>query len=207
MLITISRQFASGSSAIGARVAGALGWRVIDNELIDQVAERAGMSREDVARLEERAPSFVERLARMAAMELPEGFMPTPAVIEGYEEAKLVKITQKVVTELAASGRVVFIGRAAAAVLAQQADALHLRLVASKPFRQQRASELLRLTPAAALQRLDEVDRNRERYHREYYDRDWEDPTSYHLILNTERLGLDAAADLIVDQVRRLGWS
>ena len=43
MIITISREYGAGGSAVARRVADALGWRVVDNELIDRVATRAGL--------------------------------------------------------------------------------------------------------------------------------------------------------------------
>ena len=54
--------------------------------------------------------------------------------------------------------------------------------------------------------RVDETDLTRERYHQEFYKRDWNDPLDDHLVLNTERLGTDVAADLIVSLVRSRGW-
>ena len=54
----------------------ALGWRVVDNELVEQVAARAGLPPEDVAEREERVPTFVERLARTLAAATPEVFPP-----------------------------------------------------------------------------------------------------------------------------------
>ena len=70
MIITISRQFGAGGSEIARRVAGALGWRVVDNELIGRVAKGAGLPPEEVAQREERAPSFIERLARLCQFHL-----------------------------------------------------------------------------------------------------------------------------------------
>lgn len=40
MLITISRQFGAGGSIVARKVADALGWTVIDNELVGEVARR-----------------------------------------------------------------------------------------------------------------------------------------------------------------------
>ncbi len=110
MLITISRQFAAGGSQVASRVAEALGWRLVDDELVDRVAERAGVSREEVAALEERAPTFIERLARLTALELPELFLPTAEAVEEFGEGHLVKITRALVEELAAEGRCVVVG-------------------------------------------------------------------------------------------------
>ena len=62
------------------------------------------------------------------------------------------------------------------------------------------------LDPAAAERLMDDTDRNRERYHREYYDRDWADPSHFHLVLNTGLLGYQEAGNVIVDCAGRLGW-
>lgn len=206
MLITISRQYAAGGAVVAQRVAEALRWSVVDSEFIEQVAARAGLPPEEVARLEERPPTFMERLARATALELPDLFMPTAGPVEEFEEAKLVRITRNLVSDLAREGRMVIVGRAAAAVLGEAVDALHTRVVGPREFRIRTAVDLLGVDPGQAGKLLDETDRNRARYHREFYDRDWNDPVHYHMVLNTGWLGFDGAAELIVARARALGW-
>jgi len=53
---------------------------------------------------------------------------------------------------------------------------------------------------------LDRTDSERARYFREYYDLDVDDPTHFDLVLNSERLGIEGAADAIVARARALGW-
>ena len=205
MIITISRQFGAGGSEVAGRVAKALGWRLVDNELIAQVAERAGLPPEEVAQKEERAPGFIERLARTLARASPELF-PRPAdKVPEPEEARLVRITEKVVAELCGEGNVVVVGRAAPAVLQQQHDAVHVKIVAPRPVRIRTAMQRLGLDESGAATVLDETDRGRARYHKQYYQRDWNDPANYHLVLNTEALGLDGAAGVIVGLIPRSG--
>ena len=208
MLITISRQYGAGGSEVARRVAAALGWRVVDNELVEQVAMRAGLQPEDVAELEERVPTFVERLARTLAAATPELFPPTPGGhgCSPLEEADLVRITETVVAEIAEQGRVVMVGRSAPAVLERRADALHVKLVASRSYRVDVASIRLHVPHAKAAEILDNTDKMRARYNREYYHRDWNDPINYHIVLNTEALGIDGAVDVIVARARALGW-
>lgn len=208
MLITISRQFGAGGSEVARRVAAALGWRVVDNELVEQVAARAGLPPERVAAREERCPTFVERLARTLAAATPEVFPPpdTAGTMVDVPEAELVKITEAVVREIAARGRVVVVGRAAPAVLARQTDALHVRLVAPRAFRVQVAADRLGCAPAQAAAILDETDRMRARYTREYYRRDLNDPVNFHVVLNTGVLGFDGATEVIVERARAMGW-
>src|SRR6059036_4378040 len=94
-VITITRQYASGGSDIARLVAVGLDWTVIDNEFVDQVAQRAGLSAAEVAQREERAPGLLERLARTLAVASPEMFVSTggsPPLVETEEET-IVKMT------------------------------------------------------------------------------------------------------------------
>ncbi len=201
MLITISRQYAAGGSHVARLVAQRLDWRLIDNEIIDEVAERAGLPAEEVARQQERAPSFIERLASVTAVQLPELFM-APTINEVAEEARLAQITGSVVDELASDGRCVLVGRASAAVCADRQDALLVRLVGEHDVRLRHAIEL-GVASEAAEDTLRETDGNRARYHRQYYGRDWEDPVLYDAVLNTSRLGYEGAADVVVTLAAR----
>ena len=189
------------------RVAAALGWRVVDNELVEQVAARAGMSPNEVAEREERAPSFMERLTRTLAAQNPELFPPQDGTVKEMDEASLVRVTETVVAELARQGKVVMVGRAAPAVIGQQENALHVKLVAPKSFRIPAIIARFGRSPEDAAEQLGEVDSHRSRYHKDYYQRDWNDPVNYHMTLNTGLLGLDGAAAVIVARARDLGWS
>lgn len=208
MIITISRQYGAGGSEVARRVAAALGWRVVDNELVEEVAARAGLPASDVAEREERVPSFAERLARTLAASTPELFTaPVPGgTVPKFQEADLVRITETVVAEVAARGRAVLVGRAAPAVLAQEEDSLHVKLVAPRPYRIQAAAQRLGVDPGKAAEILDETDTMRERYLRQFYRRNWNDPVNYHMVLNTGALGHDGVTEIIVGEARRRGW-
>lgn len=207
MLITISRQYASGGTQVAKLVADRLGWQLVGNALIDEVARRAGIPPEEVQAREDRPPSFVERLARVASAQLPDLFLPAPPIGQPIGEGNLVRVTRSVVCEIAAQGHCVFVGRASAAVLAWREDALHARLVAGAGFRRRVAVEVMGVPEKDAVTVVERRDANRIRYHREYYARDCDDPRHYDLVLNTERLGFPGAADQIVHRARVLGWA
>ena len=209
MLITISRQYGAGGSEVAALVARMLGWRVVDNELIERVAARAGLTPEDVAQREERVSTFIERLARTVVAATPELVVPPEAggTAPTLSEEDLVRVTEHVVEEIAAEGRVVLVGRAAPAVLARERDAIHVKVVAPRDWRIQVIARRLGVGADEAAARTDETDRNRARYHRQHYHRDWADPANYHLVLNTAALGHEGAAEAIVGRARVLGWA
>jgi cytidylate kinase len=207
-LITITRQYASGGSDVAQLVALDLGWTVVDNEFVDQVARLAGLPAAEVAKLEERAPGLLERLARTLAAASPEMFIAaTGAPQVQAEETAIRTMTERVITEASAHGRVVLVGRGAQAVLAQRRDALHVYVVASKAWRMKLAVERLGADPAKVEKVVDDMDRRRDEYVRTYYSRARHDSANYDIVLNAERLGFEGAAKLIVAEVKRRGWT
>ena len=206
-VITITRQYASGGSEVARLVAAQLQWEVIDNEFVDQVARRAGVPPDEVAQRDERAPGLLERLARTLADASPELFVAPGGVPPvAQDEAAIVQLTERVIAEAAAHGRIVLVGRGAQAVLAQRPDALHVYVVASKPWRVRLATERLGVKPTEADKVVEETDRQRDQYVKTYYRRHRQDFTNYDLIVNTERLGVEGAAGLVVSEARRRGW-
>src|SRR5437899_8152616 len=143
-VITVTRQYGSGGSDVARLVAERLGWELVDNQFVEEVARRAGVPPAEVAQREERAPGLLERLARTLAVASPEMFISSAAVprVE-QDEVAIVQLTERVIAEAAAHGRIVLVGRGAQAVLAQRPDALHVYVVASKPWRMKHAVERL----------------------------------------------------------------
>lgn len=206
-LITVTRQYGAGGSQVAELAARTLGWTVIDNEFVDEVARRAGLPAAEVAQREERAPGLLERLARTLAAASPELFITESAVSDAERDEKtIVRISERIIHEAAAIGRVVLVGRGAQAILALHPDALHIYLVASKPWRMKLAVDRLGVDPAKVEKELDETDRRRDQYTKTYYNRTRADATNYDLVLNAERLGLEGAAELVVAEARRRGW-
>ncbi|HEV2751579.1 MAG TPA: cytidylate kinase-like family protein [Gemmatimonadales bacterium] len=207
-VITVTRQYASGGSDVARLVAAQLEWDVIDNEFVAAVARRAGLPPDEVAQREERAPGLLERLARTLAAASPELVVASAAVptVE-QDEVSIVQVTERVIAEAAAHGRIVLVGRGAQAVLAQRPDALHVYVVAPKPWRMRLAVERLGVNEADVDRVVEETDRRRDQYVKTYYGRQRQDLTNYDLIVNTARLGIDGAAALVVAEARRRRWT
>ena len=207
MIITISRQFGAGGAEVARRVADRLQWRVADNEFVERVATRAGLTPDEVAVREERVPNFIERLAWALASASAELAVPTGATMEGLSEPLMVRVTESVVAEMAREGRVVLVGRGAAAILGERERTLHVQVVAPVGVRVERIAGRLGVPIDEAKKRVHESDARRSKYHKEYYGRDWADPVNYHMVINTGYLGLDGTADLVVREAGRRGWA
>jgi cytidylate kinase len=158
VIITISRMFGSGGSDVAAQVARSLGWALLDNAVVDAVAERLGVSRAEVSSLEERVPSLAERLAAALTLSAPE---VTASVEEGAlmvtAETRIVDVTRRVMEEAVQQGSAVLVGRGAQAMLADRPDALHVFCYAPKPFLVQYAIAHRGVAPASAEQEVEKM--------------------------------------------------
>jgi len=201
-VITISRMFGSGGSEVAARVADGLGWTLLDNALVERVAARLGRTPVEVQAIEERVPSLAERLADALALGSPEIVSPALSAPLPPTEERLLEVTERVIDDAIARGPVVLVGRGAQAYLAQRADALHVFCYAPRPSLIARVAEREQVSPEEAARQVDDTNKRREQYVRRYWHRSWLSPENYHLCVNTDWLGVDGAADLIIQVAR-----
>jgi len=201
-IVTISRQYGSGGSEVAERVANALGWHLYDNAMVDEVARRLGMSTEEVSAREERVPSLPERIATAMALGVPE-VMPTVADLATEpSEERIVEVTKRVIEEAVQAGPAVLVGRGAQCMLAARADALHVFCYAPADVLASYVITNFGVSTAEAHRIVAEKNHQREQYVKRYWKRNWRDLANYHLCVNTAWLGLDGAADVVVQLAR-----
>jgi cytidylate kinase len=204
-VITISRMYGSCGSEIAERVAALLGWTLFDNEMIDAIAERSGLTRAEVSAQDEHVPSMVERLASALSLGSPEIMPPVPAGKIETTEERIVSVTRQIIEEAVQAGPAVFVGRGAQCLLAERADALHVFCYA--PHGALRRYEMAKSGVSAdeADRKVAEMNKNREAYVRRHWNRKWLAHENYHLCVNTSWLSIRGAADLVVDAAQRVG--
>ncbi|HEU5184617.1 MAG TPA: cytidylate kinase-like family protein [Gemmatimonadaceae bacterium] len=204
-IVTISRMYGSGGSEVAARVAQHLGWQLFDNAFVDAVAERLGISASEVEAREERTPSLVERLASALAVASPE-ILPPPTEQVPLSEERLADVTRRIIEEAVARGHAVLVGRGAQSVLGRRADVLHVFCYAPRDALVRRVAQRRAISASEAEKIVDEINKQRDHYVRTTFKRSWKAHENYHLCVNTEWLGLDGAADLIVTAARAMGF-
>ncbi len=202
-VITISRMYGSGGSEVAQRVAAALGWSLVDNDIVDAIAERSGLTRAEVSAQDERVPSLVERLASALSLGSPEMLPPIPTGPVETTEERIIAVTQRVIEEAVQAGPAVFVGRGAQCLLAEREDAVHVFCYAPRAALRKYAMDTFKVGPDEADTMVAEQNKQREQYVRRHWNRNWLAHENYHLCLNTAWLGLDGAADLVVDAARK----
>jgi cytidylate kinase len=199
--ICISRAAGAGGEEIGHAVAERLGFRYIDEEIIDLAAQRGELDVDTVSSAEERRSMvrrFVDATASSAsvlARSYP-GDAAAYALVETLGESPQQLIREAIV-ETAREGNAVIMAHAASHALAGQPGTLRI-LITGSP--QRRADRLVADGQSAddSTRSVKSSDKARAQYLQRFYGIDQELPTHYDLVVNTDNLSVEQAADVIL---------
>ncbi|MCH7655964.1 MAG: cytidylate kinase-like family protein [Chloroflexi bacterium] len=223
-VVTITGLIGSGTAEIGPAVARSLGVDYVDRMILAQAAKKIGTTVAAVAERTERSPSLGDRVAGFMRNVLERSAMagggadpyfgggldallvreyrdlPLEGEIsdDSLSDAHLAEVTRAVINELAASGAIVIAGRGANVILADQPGVLHIGLVSALEKRIERIVEREKLDRTAAERFVAENDKARNAYFKRFFQVKPNDPSHYHVMVNTDWLEIDETAELIV---------
>ena len=205
-VITIGRQIGAGGSSVGHMVAGRLKIDFLDSQLIDEVAKRLQLPKEEVEAEDEQPGSLLSRLLLALGAANAEPIIPpetsawNPPNAEPVFDTRqaVLAITQEIIKEAAKEGDVVIVGRGGAYLLRDEPGALHVFLRASTEIRLKTIMEREHKSEEAARKRLKQADENWTAYIRQVYGHDRIHPAHYDLVIDTGRLGYDATVESIL---------
>jgi cytidylate kinase len=209
-VITIGRQFGAGGSTVGEMLARELKADLLESRIIDEVAHRLQLPKEEVEAEDEQPGSLLHRLlmalgsASGEPMIQPEATAWNPPNVDPVFDTRraVLEITQQVIKEAARGGNVIIVGRGGAYILRDFEGALHVFLRAAEAVRIKAVMARLKLSEEEARRRLKQADENWTAYIKQVYGHERNLPAHYDLVLDTGRLGYEGAVATIVTALR-----
>lgn len=195
-VVTIARQYGAGARLVGEMVAERLGYELIDQEMLDIVAHKAGVT---VKKIRE-----IEKLAGDSLLTLVSEIISTasitrhvPGIATEFDEDSYRLFLKRVITELAVREKAVIIGRGGQLILRDHPKAVRVYLMAEESDR----VKYLMVRYGVSRSRAESVARKEERkrlnFLRGFEMGDPEDLLMYHAVINMSRVDYDVAAGLI----------
>ena len=184
-VITVSRETGSGGRTLSMRLAKRLGFELIDRQIVDRLSHDTGARERLIASLDERTRSGVALWV--------EGLL-TGRYIDHSEYANALC---RSITTLAEHGDSVIIGRGANVVLGPRGG-LHVRVIAPPEVRVQNLMRHMGMSPREAREHIDLSDEERRRFYAEILNADIDNPNDYHFVINTGRVSMELAEEMIV---------
>jgi hypothetical protein len=204
-VVCISASDGSWGEDVAPLVAGKLGFQLVNEEIVARAAEEAGVTASVAAGVELRK-SLVSRLLE----EMPAGAAGA-AALGGYvalpqdagpSSDALRALIRAAIEEIAARGDAVIVAHAASLALTGHDHTLRVFVTASTDTRRDRLAEAQELTSKKAEKLVARLDANRADYLKRFYHVGTELPTHFDLVVNTDRLGPEQAAEMIVQAAR-----
>src|SRR5438552_3991597 len=183
-VITVTRDYGAGGYEVANRLAEALGWELLDRELLHQAAAVEHVPDAELERLDEKAISLADRFR-----------------LHPPQQQYIHRLTEAA-RQAAARGNIVLVGRGTGQLIADAPNVVHLRLVAPREWRARRMAQREGWTFEHALARCTEEDRNRHRFLRYFFGDIPFQPARYALVTITGRVPLDNGVAAVLVLIR-----
>ncbi len=203
LIITIGRQYGSGGSEVGTRLAKELGFDFYDKNILRMNANESGIKESYFHLADEKAGNKL--LYRIIASLTPEQKLPSFGS-DLISADNLFRFQSEVIKKLAAEENCVILGRCADYILEGAEGLVRIFLYADMDARIRRITEKGYYEPKDVKKNIKRVDRERREYHLYYTGRDWESPENYDLMLNTGSLGIDNCILVIKNYLAAKGY-
>ena len=193
-IITIGREFGAGGGEIGKRVAKEMGVEYYDKDIIFKTVMAAqNLTPEQVRRWDER---------------VPKNFGFTQSLFDFYNkplEEELWQAQRDAIRELANKESCVIVGRNSDYILREFDHCLNVFIHAGFQWRVKRMTGMMDgKSEEQVAGDVKAVDKARKKYCEYYTKCTYGDARNYDLTLNTEKLGIDKAVELILAAAEKI---
>ena len=191
-IITISRDFGSGGRFIGEEVAKKLGIVYYDKNIINEIAEKSGLS-----------PEYIQENAELSPKRGLFAYAFAGRDITGKSVEDMVYEAQrKVILDLAEKESCVIIGRNADYILKDRDDVLNVFIHGNMPEKTQRIIRLYNVDEKKAVKMMADTDKRRMTNYNFYTEHKWGKASNYTLCLNSSQLGYDRCEKIIMECIK-----
>ena len=188
-IITISREFGSGGRFIGEEVAKKLGIAYYDKNIINEIAEKSGLS-----------PEYIQENAELSPKKGLFAYAFAGRDMTGKSVEDMVYEAQrKVILDLAEKEPCVIIGRNADYILKDRDDVLNVFIHGDMPEKIQRIICLHNVEEKVAIKMMADTDKRRMTNYNFYTEQKWGKASNYTLSLNSSQLGYDRCEAIIME--------
>ena len=198
-VITIGRQYGSGGRSIGEKVAHELNIPFYDKELLERAANDSGICKELFENHDEKpTSSFLYSLV-----------MDTYSV--GYNSAAFADMPMnhkvflaqfEAIKKLAAEGPCVMVGRCADYALSEFKNCFSVYIHCDLEIRVRRIAKKYDMKDNKARDAIQKTDKSRSSYYNYYTNKRWGDADSYHLCVDSGKMGIDKTAECIIQALK-----
>ena len=195
-VITISRQFGTGGHEIGEELARRLGVKLLDKQILNEVASRMRIVEDAVEKIEMRNPLWRDDFTNFYR-----NYMAN-ATYDGQEQEDtshaLFQAQADAIRSIADEESCIIVGRCGFDIFANHPNALKIFIHSSVDCRKRRIAEKYDISEQDAAAMIVDNDYSRELYTKKFTGRDWKDATNYDISPDVRKFGINGAVDFLM---------
>lgn len=196
MVITISREYGSGGSEIGHKIADQLGIPCYDKTVNELTASLSGFPIETIAGSEDKTSMGLDYSGYVYGY----GLFSANHFLPIYDQIFIAQ--SNAIIKLAREGDCVIVGRCAAELLGKQnIPCLNVFIHAPLDERIARIRTRHNITEAEARRFIRKNDKARANYHKKYAFTEWGKTQNYHMTLSSS-IGIDKVVKIIIEAIK-----
>ena len=190
VVITLSREYGFGGRYIGKLIAQKLGIKLYDKEFIIKVAEETGLSEQYIKENEQK---------RNVLDVLNNGYYS-----DMNNSDELFVKESELIKEVSTKEPCVIVGRCADQILKDNKNVLKVFIYSNMEDKINRAVKYYGMDKKKAEKEISRIDKLRGNHYKYYTGKEWKDFSNYDICINSDKLGVEKAADLIIDMAKQL---
>ncbi len=195
-VITISRQFGTGGHEIGAELASRLGVKLLDKQILNEMARKYNVVEEAMERIGARNPSWRDDFTSFYRQYMAGN------QYDGQEQDdtshQLFEAQAEVIRKVAQQESCVLVGRCGFHIFRDHPNCLKIFVHADDDCRKFRIGRRYDISESDAGAMIVDNDYSRELYTKKFTGSDWQDARNYDLCLNVRKFGVNGAVDFIM---------
>ncbi len=188
--ITIAREPGSGGAPIAAALAKKLGFVLVDEQLVEEIARKTKRRSAIIKEIDEKSRSKIEDLVHSILN------------MEYLDEESYIQELVRTILTYAHQGRCVILGRGAN-FITPFARGLHVSITAPKEIRIQRAMDYENLTRRRAENVITKVEEERSNFVTQYFNSNTKKRNVFDLTINTAYFSVPKATEIILEAFKQ----
>jgi len=205
-VVTIRGKAGSGAPEIGKILAEKLQVDYIDRKIIAEVASRLNLHEQEVIAKEMPPCTLRERIEEA----LQRGYATGVGVQGAYlrisqiplDDNRYLETLSSLIKELAQNHSAVIYGRGSQFILRDHPHTINISIVAPLKIRIKRIMEVMGVNEEKARQEVNRFDNSAREFMKRMFGAEMEDPIHYDLVINTERINYETAAQIILEALK-----
>ncbi len=187
--ITVSREFGCEAYPMTEKLKALLEkktgepWALMDKALLEEVARNHNLSEEILRNIGDKSTFMDEVIST---------FTPRWKSDKDY-----YRLLCRHIVSLATAGNVIIVGRGAAIVTRSMGNCFHFRMVAPEDFKVKSIARRLGVQPADAKDLVQNRQKQRDKFIKDFLNTDGSDPHCYHMVFNNAKIPSEKIAETI----------